>query len=212
MAVLVALFGLTSALAAGCGGHGGDDDDATAGDDDVQGDDDQATTPPATGDDDASAGDDDASAGDDDATGPDPGDDDVSVEPPTPTPVPGPCGPGGIELDGACVADLGEGWIQVKPGGDTVCARGSEFSFFVHSGTVNRLVVGFDGGGACWDTFTCSKANPTFTDSVDESDDPNTQRDGVFDLTNPENPFKDWFAVYIPYCTGDVHWGDQVTH
>jgi len=30
---------------------------------------------------------------------------------------------------------------------------------------------------------------------------------GIFDFTNPENPFKDWNFVYIPYCTGDLHWG-----
>ena len=28
--------------------------------------------------------------------------------------------------------------------------------------------------------------------------------------TNPENPFRDWNVVFVPYCTGDVHWGDAV--
>jgi hypothetical protein len=30
---------------------------------------------------------------------------------------------------------------------------------------------------------------------------------GIFDFTNTANPFKDWNAVYVPYCTGDVHFG-----
>lgn len=30
---------------------------------------------------------------------------------------------------------------------------------------------------------------------------------GVFDTANDANPFKDWSQVYIPYCTGDVHFG-----
>ena len=30
---------------------------------------------------------------------------------------------------------------------------------------------------------------------------------GIFDAKNPDNPFKDWYFVYIPYCTGDIHWG-----
>jgi hypothetical protein len=36
---------------------------------------------------------------------------------------------------------------------------------------------------------------------------------GIFDFTNPANPFKDWSGVYVPYCTGDVHFGtlDSVT-
>lgn len=126
--------------------------------------------------------------------------------------TPDPCGEGTIEIDGLCVADLPPGWTQVVPGAPTLCARGGEFSYFVRPGTVNKLVVGFDGGGACWDALTCSKANPTFTDSVTEDDNPNTMTDGVFDDTNPDNPFKDWFAIFIPYCTGDIHWGDATTH
>jgi hypothetical protein len=36
---------------------------------------------------------------------------------------------------------------------------------------------------------------------------------GIFDFTNAANPVKDWSGVYIPYCTGDVHFGtaDNVT-
>jgi hypothetical protein len=35
----------------------------------------------------------------------------------------------------------------------------------------------------------------------------NTEGMGIFDTDNPLNPFKDWSFVYIPYCTGDIHWG-----
>ena len=37
---------------------------------------------------------------------------------------------------------------------------------------------------------------------------------GIFDFTNAANPFKDWNSVYVPYCTGDVHFGtaDKVDH
>jgi hypothetical protein len=30
---------------------------------------------------------------------------------------------------------------------------------------------------------------------------------GIFDDTNDANPFKDWNEVYVPYCTGDSHFG-----
>ena len=31
---------------------------------------------------------------------------------------------------------------------------------------------------------------------------------GIFDRSNPENPFKDFSVIVVPYCTGDVHIGD----
>ena len=42
-------------------------------------------------------------------------------------------------------------WNEIFPEGDTICARGTPFSFFVHPGTVDRVVVDFMGGGACWE-------------------------------------------------------------
>lgn len=39
--------------------------------------------------------------------------------------------------------------------GDTICARGTSYAFFFRRGTVNKLVVEFEGGGACWDKETC---------------------------------------------------------
>lgn len=133
---------------------------------------------------------------------------------PTPTASPTPaakqCKDDQTLIDGMCVAALPDGWTQIFPGGDSICSRGTEFSFFVHPGTVNKLVLGYDGGGACWDYTSCSKANPTFSEDVNEGDDPDNITDGLLDYTNPENPFRDWFAVFIPYCTGDIHWGDNV--
>ena len=28
---------------------------------------------------------------------------------------------------------------------------------------------------------------------------------GFLDTANPDNPFKDWTIVYVPYCTGDLN-------
>ncbi|MFP6685509.1 MAG: pectin acetylesterase-family hydrolase, partial [Polyangiaceae bacterium] len=33
---------------------------------------------------------------------------------------------------------------------------------------------------------------------------------GYYDTANEANPFRDWYHVVIPYCTGDIHWGDNV--
>ena len=34
---------------------------------------------------------------------------------------------------------------------------------------------------------------------------------GILDRTNPANPVKDWNFVFVPYCTGDVHGGNNPT-
>jgi hypothetical protein len=105
---------------------------------------------------------------------------------------------------------LGEGWTKIEPGGDTICSTGTPFAYWVHPGTVNRLAVYFEGGGACWDANTCSNPGLYYDSTVDETDNP-TGHEGLADLDNPDNPFKDWYQVFVPYCTGDIHWGNKTT-
>ena len=82
-----------------------------------------------------------------------------------------------------------------------------EYSFFAKGGKKNRLVIYFQGGGACWDSKNCLYA-PTYSQAAPPlADFDNTTGKGIFDTDNPQNPFKNWFFVYLPYCTGDVHWG-----
>jgi hypothetical protein len=107
------------------------------------------------------------------------------------------------------VPDLAAGWTKIEPGGDTICSQGTPYYYWVHPGTVNRLVVYFSGGGACWNDFTCSDPGSYYFDTADDSGDPDQATEGIFDLDNPDNPFKDWFFVFIPYCTADIHWGDN---
>jgi hypothetical protein len=103
---------------------------------------------------------------------------------------------------------LPAGWTKIEPGGDTICSLGTPYAFFVHPGTVNRLVVYFQGGGGCWDAASCSIPG-TFDESVTDSDNPENFPEGMGDSDNPDNPFKDWFGVFIPYCTADIHWGNS---
>lgn len=121
--------------------------------------------------------------------------------------------------------ELEDGWNELRPGGDTVCSRGTEFSFFVDRGTVDKVVIDFMGGGACWDAATCGAANPLFIDAVDPFREAlhggsiigfGTSGNiydrgtfgGIYDRERSDNPLRDWHHVVIPYCTGDVHWGD----
>jgi hypothetical protein len=83
-----------------------------------------------------------------------------------------------------------------------------EFSFFAKGGTVNNLVVFFDGGGGCWESMNAIYY-PTCDPEVDETVDDLESAGGIFDTDNPANPFKNWSFVAIPYCTGDTHWGSN---
>lgn len=90
-----------------------------------------------------------------------------------------------------------------------VCMNGSPYHFFAKRGTVNKLVVYYQGGGACWDSLTCSV--PVCDNSVNPNggDNPNNASSGFFDLDNPNNPFKDWHIIGVSYCSCDVHFGDS---
>lgn len=102
--------------------------------------------------------------------------------------------------------DSDEGWTTIRPGGDTGCAFGEPFRFFHReSSDPTGLMVYFQGGGACWDWVSCSGM---FDTTVDERE--LDGYGGIFDLSNPDNPFAGYAVVFVPYCTGDVHIGDAV--
>ena len=82
----------------------------------------------------------------------------------------------------------------------------SQFYFFAKGGRLNNLVVYFEGGGACWKTMNCIYYSTTNT-GVRATFDSLSETDGIGAVDNPDNPFRDWNIVYIPYCTGDVHSG-----
>lgn len=91
------------------------------------------------------------------------------------------------------------------------------YQFWARRGAVNRLVIYFDGGGACWDDITCSvprlaasrgEGDGFYKAELMRGDDP-ARLSGIFDLDNPRNPVRDWSFVFVPYCTGDVHSGSN---
>jgi Pectinacetylesterase len=118
------------------------------------------------------------------------------------------CAGGDDDSGGAVRA---EGWERVEPGGETRCARGGKYAFWVRRGDPAKLLVFFQGGGGCFDETTCAPGSVWFDDRVDANDDPTVSAGGVLDLQSAENPFRDYSMVYIPSCTGDVHTGSRVT-
>jgi hypothetical protein len=123
------------------------------------------------------------------------------------------------------------GWVYHEIEG-TKCRDGSLAGFFLHQGSERKLLMYLEGGGACSNVNLCrfnqSNVNEAFAGDgstligsaagvVQDRQQPGvfTEFDhqgtpaGVFDLENPMNPFKGWSAVYVPYCTGDIHAGTK---
>ena len=103
-------------------------------------------------------------------------------------------------------AALEPGWNRVDVPG-AVCAQGDPYAFFVRPADPTKLVVYFQGGGACWDRATCGAFGPydkTVTDAGSE-----IGANGIFDFTDARNPVADYTMVVVSYCTGDVHTGSR---
>ena len=102
-------------------------------------------------------------------------------------------------------------WNAFTPGDDTICADGSEYEYYVYPGTQNKLVIDFQGGGACWDDGTCSLPTEEPGDGGVYNSrvfgEPAPQ--GIYDKMNDANPIGDWYHAYISYCTADIHLGNS---
>ena len=106
-------------------------------------------------------------------------------------------------------------WERVELPG-TVCGNGSQYKFFVnYSETSNNVLVMFEAGGACWDYDSCTGSN-----GIRGAANPDGIGNGhmtqwglaypFYHRGDEENPLRDWNYVFIPYCTGDVHTGNNV--
>lgn len=95
-------------------------------------------------------------------------------------------------------------WVDFP---EAKCRDGSPAGMGMRYGTGSGVAIYFEGGGACFNTFTCS-ANPNNYDSGDfDSFVAQAGSGGIYDSSNPDNPLADWTWIYVPYCTGDVHAG-----
>lgn len=85
-----------------------------------------------------------------------------------------------------------------------------QYSFFYKPGKEKKkLLVYFDGGGACWDTNTCVTGAQTPLPVYVPELSGVVPTQGMFDLNNPQNPYRHWSMAIIPYCTGDIHFGSN---
>ncbi len=124
----------------------------------------------------------------------------------------GACGSSQPPAPAAAVADLdglAPAWNTIAGSGESVCSDGSAYRFFVRPGDPRKLLVYFQGGGACWSHRTCSpERQPSY--KVNVADDEPARYAGIFDFENPANPFREHSIVFAPYCSADVFLGDAV--
>ncbi len=105
-------------------------------------------------------------------------------------------------------------FLTVEPGAPTICSRDTPFRFFVAGGDPKKIVIDFRGGGACWNAVTCGFADQIFSPEAPTEAEAKAFLEsggtGIYKLSDAANPVAGWTLVHIPYCTGDVHWGDAV--
>jgi hypothetical protein len=85
------------------------------------------------------------------------------------------------------------------------CFQGADYRYFARRGSSNKLLIYYQGGGACWNALSCGI--PTCRGLPNENLD-EFASEGFFDLDDERNPFRDWNIVFVSYCTCDIHFGD----
>jgi hypothetical protein len=120
------------------------------------------------------------------------------------------------KLPGLSTLKAGE-WNSITPGGDTTCAYGAPYQFFVRPAAQpsSKLMIYLQGGGACWNAQNCSPDYKNILtgrgifapEVVTPEEAPAIYNSGILDTSNLENPAADYNTVFLPYCTGDVHTG-----
>jgi hypothetical protein len=99
-------------------------------------------------------------------------------------------------------------WIDVA---GAQCRDGSPTGFgFRRNPDSKKLFIYLEGGGACFNGTTCGISLAAFGKGAFDAWKGTVGQTGVFDPNAAENPLKSWNAVYVPYCTGDIHGGNAV--
>ena len=90
-----------------------------------------------------------------------------------------------------------------------ISGKGEAFTFLAKRGSVNKLLIEFMGGGACFSAVTCSLPEWLPAESATATKLFLETKPG---LHNPKQETANWHAIYVPYCTGDGHVGNNTAH
>jgi len=80
-----------------------------------------------------------------------------------------------------------------------LCLEGAPYSMATRDTGADELLIFLEGGGACWSDLCL--ATTTVTEGVPGA--------GINDPAKENNPMRGWNQVYVPYCDGSLHAGDQ---
>jgi len=96
------------------------------------------------------------------------------------------------------------------------CADGTATGIGVNlTNRSDQVLVFFQGGGACWDAFTCfivksaAHIEGGYGKAHFESELATLSQSYLFDRDDVTNPLRNISWIYVPYCTGDLHDGDR---
>jgi len=98
-------------------------------------------------------------------------------------------------------------WQVIEPGGDAQCSAGTPYRFLARQADSDKLLIYFQGGGGCWRRENCDpEMQPTYRRDPDVIE---PLSKGIFEFSHKDNPFRDHSVLYVPYCTADVHLGQN---
>ena len=101
-------------------------------------------------------------------------------------------------------------WIPDK---NYIARDGSTSGFMVnmHKNS-QKLLIYLQGGGACSNPITCI-SNPNHFDIYNFENFVGTDNShvGIFNRSNKENVFNDWNIIFLPYVSGDLHGGNNLS-
>jgi hypothetical protein len=96
------------------------------------------------------------------------------------------------------------------------CRDGSSTGIGINANSASKkLMIFLAGGGACFNPLTCAMNPSCFAGTAGSCANTfpslvtGTGSAGIFNRADMANPVKDWNFVYVPYCTGDVHAGNN---
>jgi hypothetical protein len=119
---------------------------------------------------------------------------------------------GSAFVPGAPITGLTQGTWKWIPIDGAICRNGSPTGIGVNVGsTSEKLMIFLEGGGACFNATTCAANASAFGESNFTSFSSAEGKSGIFDRTDSTNPVANWNYVYVPFCTGDIHGGNNVT-
>lgn len=100
-------------------------------------------------------------------------------------------------------------WVPIA---GTTCMDGSSTGMGVnYRPGSTKLMIYLEGGGACFNPFTCSGVahQNGFGEAELTSFANEFGGNGVFNREDRDNPLSDYSFVFVPYCTGDIFAGNN---